>query len=78
MKEALEMETKGGFTVGRNAYVAPSIEIFSVEQQTCLLKQSFEGGHDSGEHNPGTPGEDDWEAKEFGFDPSWDGELWDF
>ena len=73
MKKALEMETKWGAAFRRNAYVTPKIEIFAVEQQLLLGKQSFEGGHD-----PGTPGNDELEAKEFGFGEPWDGDLWDF
>ena len=59
----------------RQGYVPPKIEVYAVAHHAALLDQSFT---DEGNgHNDGNGGNHYDEAKEFGFDETWGGELWD-
>ena len=69
------METKWGAAFRRNAYVAPKIELFAVEQPLLSAQSWFEG-----DHKPGGQGEDVLEAKEFinnDFESDNWGDLWE-
>ena len=66
------METNKNKFQNRKIYVSPQIEMYAAAAYS-LMEQSFGFGHDDGDN----PGDDVVEYKEFGFDETWDGVMWE-
>ena len=53
------------------AYVAPQVSVYKLESESCLMKNSFEGGHkpvnpggSAGDAKPNDFFDDDWDEEE--------------
>ena len=58
-------------------YTQPLIEVYVIETCRPLAGSPTSGGFDGSHEEGNNPNDDILEAKQFGFDETWDGAMWE-